>query len=352
MAKVSELVDKINKDYKRPIASIGAERAGCERIPTGIFQFDLQSGGGFCKGRVNLVYGPESSMKTSLCFAAIGSIQKSDPDKTAVFVDIEGHFDASWAVHFGVDCQKLAYVAPTSAEEMIDTVEQLMYAEDISIICLDSLAAMVTTAELQSSAEKAVVGNAGLAVNKLYRKTSRALSAAKELGTEPTLLLINQTRHKIGVNFGDPETMPGGSSFKFASSLTVRVYGKDEFAHKGDALPTYKKVSTIIKKWKVPIVARNGEMYIAIQPVPEYGLQIGESYDWGTVLSYMKKLGMIQKSKDGWDHVDLDTGEIVCTYPTQDAWKERMFTDREYGAGVKAQVIAGVLAGAHLIEPD
>lgn len=353
MAKVSDLLESINKQYKRPLASMGALRVGCGRVPTGIFQFDLATGGGFCRGRINLVYGPESSMKTTLCLKAIAHLQKSDPDKTAVFFDVEGEFDPKWARVHGVDTDKLAYIVPTSSEELIDMVETLMYADDISCVCIDSLAAMVSTGELESSAEKAVVGNAGLAINKLYRKVTRAKNVAIEQGREVTVFLINQTRMKIGVMYGDPETMPGGPAFKFASSLTVRVYGTDEFDKNLNAdRPAYKKISLIIKKWKVPVVARNSELHIALMPIPEFGLAVGQSYDWNTVLAYLKKLDMLQKAKGGWDLIDLESGEVIHTYPTQDALKQKMYDDKEFANIVKNKIIEAVTALEDLVDPQ
>lgn len=350
---VKELLGKLNKQAKRQLGTVGVEVEQVERIPTGLFQFDLATGGGFAKGRVNLVYGPESSMKTTLCLKAIASSQKNCPDKICVFVDVEGHFDAGWAALHGVDVSTLAYTSPSSAEEMIDVVEQLLYADDIGVVVVDSLAAMVTTGELESSAEKAVVGNAGLAINKLYRKTGRAMIVAKDAGRTPTLILINQIRHKIGVMYGDPETMPGGSSFKFSASLIVRVYGKDEFdKNVSEALPAYKKVGIILKKWKMPIVSRTAEMMISLMPIPEYGLAVGESYDWNTCLSYMKKLDMLVKSSGGWDLIDLSTGEVLATYPTQDALKEKFYEDKEFGGMVKGRIISSVVTSGQTIDPE
>jgi len=353
MTSIKDILAGANKQYKRQVGYIGANKLPTDRLPTGIFQFDLATGGGFVVGRVNLVYGPESSMKSTLCLKAVASAQKKWPNKVAVFVDIEGHFDNTWAKRMGVDCERLAYVAPTSSEEMIDVVEQLMYAEDVSVIVIDSLAAMVTTAELESSSEKAVVGNASLAVNKFYRKSTRALLVMEGRGTPVTLLLVNQTRSKIGVMYGDPETMPGGVAFKFASYLTVRVYGKDEFDKTlSDDLPAYKKVSVIVKKWKQPIASRNSEMMIALMNIPAFGLKIGDSYDWNTVLGYLKSLGMLAKSKEGWDFVDTGSGEIVCNFKTQDEMKARMYVDPEFAELVKNAIIVAVLDGDNLIPPE
>ncbi len=151
------------KTFKDPdIATIGLQIEDPQRLATGLFAFDLATGGGFPLGRVSILYGKEDSMKTTLYLKAIATAQRLYPKKTAVFVDVEGVIGKKWAQQMGVDVKKLGYVNPDNAEQMVDIVSELMYAEDVSVIVIDSLAALITQHELDKSAEDAIVGKSGM----------------------------------------------------------------------------------------------------------------------------------------------------------------------------------------------
>ena len=308
---VKSILSSYNKEAKREVILEGVFYSNYDRIPTGIFQLDYSMGGGVPRGRVSILFGPESSAKTTLSLFLIANAQKMYPDKIAVFVDVEGHFDPVWAAKMGVDTEKLVYVLPSSAEETIDVVESLLYGEDLSLLVVDSLAAMVTEVELDKSASQALVGNTGLAINKLYRKTGRALGVAKMHGNYPTVVLINQLRSKIGVLYGDPDVMPGGKSFLYASSMTVRLYGKAEVVSEVHAtLPAYRKVSAVIRKQKVPIIATKCEFLIAMLPIAKFDLKVGEVNSWGFILNYLKNVDLLVKDKT-WMLTMTDTGECL-----------------------------------------
>ena len=342
---VSGLVKKFGKDYKdETIARMGMRDTRVPRIPFGLFALDLAIGGGFPEGRCTVIYGPEASMKTTLCYKAIAAAQRKHPKKKCIFFDLEGHFDADWATSCGVDVDNIAYIIPDTAEQFVDMCEALLYADDVAIIVCDSLAALVTEHELDSDAEKAMVGNSGILINKFYRKASRALSKAKAKGTHPTLICVNQIRMKIGVMHGSPETMPGGQSFKYASSLTIRVSGRDEFDKEiSDALPAYKLMSTTVQKQKVGITARNSVTKIALTNIPKQGLGIGQSYDWNTIASYLKDLEyLVKHEKKGWDLTMVDTGEVLH-YDVQDQLKAQISEDIVFGDRVRDQIFDAVL---------
>jgi recombination protein RecA len=347
MSDVDSILTSVNKSLKREAATAGDSVETGIRIPFGIFPLDLATGGGLAYNRINLIYGAESSMKTTLALKGIANHQKTFPDKKCVFVDVEGHYDPSWASRMGVDTAALKLIRPFYAEEAVDIVYGLMFAEDIGLIAVDSLAALLTEKEADDQSEKAQVGKTPLLINRFYRKTGAALQQGREHGCYPTLVLINQIRFQVGVMFGNPETMPGGPSFKFASALTLRVYGKDENVEKvSKELPAYKKVSFIIKKWKVPITSKAGEFLVALLPIPEFGLKVGDNYDWNTVLGLLKGHGMLQKSSSGWELVDPDTGEIKFSASTQDGIREQI----ESAPGNYSQTLRSGLIRAALKE--
>ena len=227
MSKVKDIVKGINDEYGTSVAGEGVNWAEADRIPTGWFPFDLATGGGFPMGGVSIVYGPESSLKSTLALRAIAQCQILKPHLKCAFLDLEGAYEPSWGKTLGVDNSKLVYALPDYAEQVVDITIALLEAEDIGIVVIDSLAAMAPENEVVSSAEKASVGGSGLIISKFCRKLTTAINQAKRQGRYPLVIAINQIRHKIGVMYGNPETMPGGFAFKFASKMTVRLYGKD-----------------------------------------------------------------------------------------------------------------------------
>lgn len=294
-----KLVAEIQKDNGEGAISIGVEVVDVDRQMTGVFAFDLASGGGFPKGKISLVYGPESSGKTNLCLLAIAQAQKEQPDKYCVFVDIEHSFDAKWAQALGVDTEKLIVIKPSHGEVAVDNVIAFIKASDINVIVTDSLAALTPINETTSSAGKASVGGNSQLIGKLMRLSVFALSDAEREGRHPTILFINQIRHKIGQMFGNPEYMPGGNMMRHTSGLTVRLYGTNMIIKEVSAvMPAVKDTKVVIKKWKVPIVSINAEYNMAM--IPHAGLRCGQTKDWGTVLTYLKSMEHVKKSKKGW----------------------------------------------------
>jgi len=353
MTKLKTLLDKFNKDHHSEVVKVGIQREDPPRLPSGIFQLDLATGGGIPLGRITVVYGTESSMKTTLCLKWIAMAQKLWPQKRCVFVDLEGTFSVGWAKRLGVDTDSLVYAQPSNAEQAVDVIEHLTYADDVSVIVVDSLAALVTQHELDSDAEKAMVGTQGLVINKLYRKLTRALSVASDEGRQPTFIFINQIRFRVGVQHGDPETMPGGPSFKYAASLVLRLYGKDEYTKElSTALPAYKVVSVIVKKWKVPVTSRNCKFMVATLPNEKLRLAVGDSYDMGTIIHYLKHYELLLKDgKTGWVLRD-EHGEVVAETKTLDALETKITDDEAFGTLVRTLILRVVVEKGDVIEAD
>lgn len=331
--------DIIKKSAKKAPGTFthGVTTFNSERLPTGVFPFDLATGGGIPKGRATILFGPESSLKTTLALLAIAELQRSDPSKHCAFLDIENALDPAWARKLGVDTDKLLYATPEFAEQGIDLVEDLLLAEDVGIVVLDSIAALTSAFELTQSAEDQPVGRSGLNGSKLARRVSVALSRSRREGRFPALVLINQIRYKIGVTHGDPETMPGGKGPVFLSALTVRLYGKDlNEAKMNSSMPWAKEVSGIVRKFKVPINARTFKFRMPNMDIPHMNVRVGKPSSFKTVKAYMQKLGHLEKVKEGY-RVFEDT------YPTLTAWRETMESDHEYRQAVESHLISELL---------
>ena len=334
MATAKELLAKVKKQYGDSVVSVGGALAQVERVPTGFFAFDLASGGGFPRGRASIVYGPESSGKTNLVLKAIANHQKLWPDLTCVYVAIE-EFHSDWAALLGVDVDRLVVLKPDYAEQAVDMVEGFLHTDDCGVVAVDSLAAMITTAEAEKSAENMTPGGSSVVVGKLVRKSSQALRAAEKAGRSPTLLYVNQTRFKIGVMMGNPETMPGGNAPKFQSAMTVRTYGKNHTDAKvSKTMPVAKETTFVINKWKVPICATHGTYTMVT--IPHGGFGAGDCDDFNSVAHFAKQHALLAKGdKQGW----VCDGKV---FPTLAAVEEAMADDPLWAMGLKSRLMTKV----------
>ena len=328
---VDQLLGTFQKDYGDKVGGFGLKVQDATRIPTGLFAFDLATGGGLPRGKCSIIYGPESSGKTSIALKAIAVHQKLWPDLRCVFFDVENSFDVPWAQKIGVDTDALLVLKPDYAEQIVNMVEGLLYAQDCGLVVIDSIAAMMTVFESEADAEKAVPGGAGLACAKLAKKSTLALSGAAKEGHMPTLLYINQVRSSMAM-MGDPETMPGGKSIRFQSALTVRVFGKNVSDTKvSKVLPIRKEIRFVVKKWKVPLVAASGK--VEMVTIPHNGFEVGDTNDWNTLSTYLEKLGHLEKQKNGYRLFDQVYSRLKDVRETLDA-------NATWQVQVKAQVIS------------
>nr|WP_281433629.1 AAA family ATPase [Nitratireductor aquibiodomus] len=335
------MLKQFQKDMGDGAGSYGSHWVNADRIPTGMFELDLALSGGFPRGKVSMIFGPESSNKTNIALLAIAQHQKLWPELTCVFVDLENEYNAPWAKSLGVDTDKLILLKPAYAEQAVDMVEAMLLADDVGLVVLDSLAALVGTAELDKSAEGETPGAAGRISGKLYRKTIAAFVEAEKRGRYPSLFYINQITYKIGVMFGNPETTPGGKKPWFQSAIVLRVYGNNIIDSKiSKVMPVRKEVSFVIKKFKVPILAASGKFEMATQP--HGGLEIGQCDDANTIKGYLESFGeWFAADKKGWSIF----GEH---YATQKAWKERFYSEPAYANKVRGHVIKTMMAGGEI----
>ena len=342
----ADLLAVFQKDLGNEIGSFGGHLINRDRIPTGLFPLDLALAGGFPRGKCSIIYGPESSNKTNIALLTIASSQKLFPHLTCVFVDVEHSFDPDWATKMGVDVSKLIVIAPSYAEQAVDIVEAFLMAEDTGLVVVDSLAAMVTSSEAESSADKALVGGAALVCGKLARRSTHALQEAAKAGRYPTLIYINQISYKIGVMFGDPETQPGGKKPQFQSSLTLRCFGKNEMDPKvSSVMPVRKAVKFIVRKHKVPILAASGEFDMVTYP--HNGLTIGQCDDFKQIKGYLETFGMFEKGEKG-------KGWIIVGdhYDTQAAFEQKLHAEPLFGNEIRQAIIERVSKEEGLIDSE
>ena len=217
-------MDKIEKNYgKGSIMKLGDESVeNIEVIPTGSIALNAALGvGGYPKGRVIEIYGPESSGKTTLAIHAIAEAQKNGG--IAAFIDAEHAFDRFYAEKLGVDVENLWISQPDNGEQALEIAEQLIRSSAVDIIVIDSVAALTPKAEIEGDMGDSKMGLQARLMSQALRKLTAAINK-----TNTTCIFINQLRDKIGVMFGNPETTTGGNALKFYASvrLDIRSIGK------------------------------------------------------------------------------------------------------------------------------
>ncbi|NLT58816.1 MAG: recombinase RecA [Clostridiales bacterium] len=216
---LSSALAQIEKQFgKGAIMKLGENRAmNVEAIPTGSIALDMALGiGGIPRGRVVEIFGPESSGKTTLALHCVAEAQKAGGE--AAFIDVEHALDPVYAAALGVDIASLLVSQPDSGEQALEIAETLVRSGAIDIIVIDSVAALVTRAEIEGEMGDTHVGLQARLMSQAMRKLSGALAKANCVA-----LFINQLREKVGVVYGNPEVTPGGRALKFYASVRIDV---------------------------------------------------------------------------------------------------------------------------------
>lgn len=341
---LASILKVVSKEKGDKVVIRGSAVPDVERVPTGIFEFDLATGGGFPRGRISIVYGPESSGKTNTALKAIAYVQKHFPAQCnkCVFVDAEHAFDAAWAAALGVDTDSLFVVQPAYGEELVDVVDAVVRASDVALLVIDSLATIVSVAEVGKSAEDFDMGTSSILIKRMTNKLVIALAEESRKSHTPTVIYINQTRYKLGVKFGDPETMPGGQAPRFLSCLTVRLYGKNKVEKSiHPDVPAWKETHAIIKKAKVGVTA--ADFKYDMKMVEGGHVAVGDTDSWTVVLGYLKSLGLIVKSTGGWTAFGSECPKLVD-------FQELYLSDVDFAAKCQHAVVSAMKSQKFLVK--
>lgn len=321
---LSAVMDKIEKDFgKGSIMRMSSESVtDIPVIPTGSITLDIALGvGGYPKGRVIEIYGPESSGKTTLAIHAIAEAQKAGG--IAAIIDAEHAFDRFYAEKLGVDVENLWISQPDSGEQALEIAEQLIRSSAVDIVVIDSVAALTPKAELEGDMGDSKMGLQARLMSQALRKLTATISK-----TNTTCIFINQLRDKLGVMFGNPETTTGGNALKFYASVRLDIRRISQIKDGEEVIGNQTRVKVVKNKVAPPF--RRAEFDIM------FGEGISRS---GEIIDLGVDKGIIKKSGSWFSYNDTKLGQ------GRDAAKKCIQDNPELADELEALIMEALKAG-------
>ncbi|MDB5167847.1 MAG: recA [Candidatus Saccharibacteria bacterium] len=286
-------MDQITKQFgDGSIRRLGdTARVDVELVSSGSLSVDLALGGGYPKGRIIEIYGPESSGKTTLTLHAIAEVQRNGG--TAAFIDAEHALDPAYARRLGVDTDNLYVSQPDNGEQALEIAETLVRSNAVDLVVVDSVAALVPQAEIDGDMGDSHMGLQARLMSQALRKLTGIINKSKT-----TVIFINQIRMKIGVMFGNPETTTGGNALKFYASVRLDIRRTGQIKVGEDIVGNRTKVKVVKNKIAPPF------------RVAEFDIMYNEGISkTGDVLDLAVQYGIVGKAGAWFDYNDAKIGQ-------------------------------------------
>ena len=325
MASLKTILEKMDKTYGKGAVMIMGEREvePVDVIPTGSLGLDLALGvGGYPRGRIVEIYGPESSCKTTLTLHAIAEAQKAGG--IAAFIDAEHAFDRFYAEKLGVDVDNLVISQPDNGEQALEIMENLIRSGAIDIVVVDSVAALTPKSEIEGDMGDSKMGLQARLMSQALRKLTGTISKTKCLA-----IFINQLREKIGMMFGNPETTTGGNALKFYASVRLDIRRGSQIKDGDKVLGNRTKVKVVKNKMAPPF--RSTEFDVL------YGEGISRT---GEIVDLGVEYDVIQKSGSWFSYAGSKLAQ------GRDAVKELLKDNPELAEEIEAKVREKIAEGA------
>ena len=312
-------ISQIEKQFgKGAVMRLGQNATmNVEAIPTGSLSLDMALGiGGLPRGRIVEIYGPESSGKTTVALHVVAEAQKRGG--SAVFIDVEHALDPVYAKNLGVDIDQLLVSQPDTGGQALEICEALVRSGAVDVVVVDSVAAMVTKAEIEGEMGDTHVGLQARLMSQALRKLTGAIGKSNAI-----VIFINQLREKIGVMYGNPETTPGGRALKFYSSVRLDVRRTEQLKAGGEVIGNRVRVKVVKNKVAPPFKEA------------EFDIMYGQGVSrLGEILDLGSKLDIVQKSGAWFNYGEIRLGQ------GRDNAKEYLRQNPELAEEIAAKVMA------------
>lgn len=317
--EVPQVINEMRKRFGNQAIIRGSDQRQPYRIPTGIFMLDMATCGGLPFNQLTMFHGKRSSGKSTSAEKCIAGAQRALPDQQVAHIDVEHTRDAAWGEKLGVDNERLLYVQPDTGEDAVDIVDGLIRTAGISLIVVDSLAALVPNKEVEESvADNATPGLHAKLITRMCRKLTNGMFTERLRGHYVTVLVLNQHRAKIGgfSPHGDPISLPGGHALEHTTLLQVGFKNKENIKKTTgfEAMLEYNEHSFKIDKCKMNAGLRAGEFQLMRQNSDQYELYEGDVDDVPTMLAYAKKIGIYSGGGQSWKLAFPGNGKFLPSF--------------------------------------